>query len=388
MKVLIAPMAAMAETSGPFTRASLICHELLKRGHEAAFCAAEDVNYKVTENIKNYYAPVPSPLGMPMFVGKRMTKLMQIFNVQEKKSIHSYEQVLHFVGAITYKHFSNDVFYIRKAIRDFKPDIVYAEFRIAAIIASRLEKVRVVTGFSYPASKIYASNPEYSSGVRKFLLENNLPLVHSVLNIFDWADLKIVPSSYELEPIDDKNVVFTGPFSVPYVSETSKVRNKIVAYMGNGSITPQKTIDTLTNAFQNTDFEVYIASNQIKPYKKGNINVGKRFDFTNLMPQAAVYINHGGQNSIMTGLIYGVPQIVCPGNNFERKYNASSVVKLKSGIFLKTEDFNIDSIKKSVDEFISDSSYSCNSRKAGEKLLSLGGAARAVNAMEDLNSKG
>lgn len=58
MRILIAPMAAMAETSGPFSRAVALCNKLIERNHEVAFCAAEDVNYKNIENIKNYYAPI------------------------------------------------------------------------------------------------------------------------------------------------------------------------------------------------------------------------------------------------------------------------------------------------------------------------------------------
>lgn len=43
---------------------------------------------------------------------------------------------------------------------------------------------------------------------------NNLNKVESVLEIFDWADLKVVPSSYEIEPVDGDNVVFVGLLSL------------------------------------------------------------------------------------------------------------------------------------------------------------------------------
>ncbi|UZW15381.1 hypothetical protein OSC52_05955 [Clostridium pasteurianum] len=42
MRILIAPMSAMAETSGPFSRAVALCHKLIEKGHEVAFCAAEE----------------------------------------------------------------------------------------------------------------------------------------------------------------------------------------------------------------------------------------------------------------------------------------------------------------------------------------------------------
>lgn len=384
MKILIAPMAAMAETSGPFSRAVALCNELIERNHEVAFCAAEDVNYKKIEKIKNYYAPIPSPLGMPMFLGKRILKIGQLLGIQQKKKVNSYEQVLHFVGAITYKHFSEDVTSIRKAIRDFKPDVVYAEFRIAAIVASKLENVKVVTGFSYPASKPFASNPEYSEGVKRFIQENKLSPIESVLDIFNWADLKIVPSSYELEPINDENVVFTGPFFVPNIKSGDHNKSKIIAYMGTGTISPNEVINTLTRALDQTNFQIYIATEQVKPYRKNNINVDKKFDFSKLMPEAIAYINHGGQNSIMTGLIYGVPQIVCPGNVFERRYNAASIANLKAGVALETNDFNAEMIKNIVNDFNVNKIYANNSKKSGEKLLSLRGTSKAVLSIEEL----
>lgn len=52
MKVLMAPMAAMAETSGPFSRAAALCNELIEKKHEVAFCAAEDINYKKNRKYK------------------------------------------------------------------------------------------------------------------------------------------------------------------------------------------------------------------------------------------------------------------------------------------------------------------------------------------------
>ncbi|MBX4267269.1 glycosyltransferase [Clostridium estertheticum] len=384
MRVLIAPMSAMAETSGPFSRAVALCHKLIERQHEVAFCAAKDVNYKTIENIKNYYAPIPSPLGMPMFIGKRMIKIVQLLGIQQKKSVNSYEQVLHFIGAITYNHFLEDVFYIRKAIQNFKPDVVYSEFRISAIVASKLENVKVVTGFSYPVQKSFASNPEYSEGVKVFIQENKLPSIESVLDIFDWADLKVVPSSYELEPIDDKKIVFTGPFFVPKVKTVETPRNKIIAYMGYGTITPKTVICNLAKVFEESKFQIYIATEQVKPFKKNNINVDRKFDFSELMPEAVAYINHGGQNSIMTGLIYGVPQIICPGNNFERRYNASSIVHLGAGVSLESGDFNAKTIKKIVKELNIKPIYANNSKKSGERLLNLGGVNKVVQVLEDL----
>jgi uncharacterized protein (TIGR00661 family) len=384
MRVLISPMSAMVETKGPFSRTVILANEFIKRGHEVALCAAEDVNYRSIEKVKNYYAPIPSLLGKPKFIGSNIFKIIQLLGLQEKKTVNSFEEVLHFIGAINRKYFANDVSCIRKAIKEFKPDVIYSEFRVAAIVAAKLEKVKVVTGYSFPVQKSFASNPEYAKGVNKYLEENNLNKVESVLDIFDWADLKIVPSSYELEPINGEDVVFIGPFSSSDVTPVKVEKNKIVAYMGNGTISPMKVIEELTKAFEKSNYQVYIATEQVEPYKRNNINVNKRFDFGKLMPEASVYINHGGQNSIMTGLIYGVPQIICPGKVFERKYNASSIAKLDAGILLEVSDFNYETIKRIVNVFNEKLTYANNSKIAGEQLLSLGGVTKAVQVIEEL----
>ncbi|MCY6960123.1 glycosyltransferase [Clostridium brassicae] len=384
MRVLIAPMSAMSETSGPISRSVALCHKLIEKGHEVAFCSAKDVNFRSVENVKNYYAPVPSPFGTPMFIGKKMLKMVQLLGVQKNKKVNSFEQVLHFVGAISKKHFYKDVLYIRRAIQDFQPDIVYAEARISAIVASKLAGVKVVSGYSYPLQKSFASNPEYSTNVKRFLQENKLPQIDSVLDIFDWADLKVIPSSYELEPIDGKNIVFTGPFLTSNIEFVEKPKNKIIVYMGFGTINPKIVIDNLTKAFEETNFQVYIATGQVKPYKKNNINVNKRFDFSELMPEAIAYINHGGQNSIMTGLMYGVPQIIYPGNVFERRYNANSIVNLKAGVSLEETGFNNETIKKIVNDFIDNPTYVNNAKKAREQLINFGGVNKVVKVIEDL----
>jgi uncharacterized protein (TIGR00661 family) len=381
-------MAALAETSGPITRALNLAVKAEEKGHEVALCAAEDCNYHPVKNIKNYYAPVPSPFGLPLFIGKNIFKIAQILGIQQRKKVNSFEEVLHIVGAIDRKFFPKDVYYIRKAIRDFKPDVVYAEFRIAAIVAAKLENVSVVTGYSYPVQKSYASNPKYAKGVKKFLKKNKLPEIESVLDIFNWADLKFVASSYELEPIDDKKVIHVGPFyDFQKPKEMPTKRENIVAYMGNGTIPPKKLVKVLSEAFTRTNYNVYIASKMLKPFKKDNIHVGHRFDFNELLHGAMAFINHGGQNSIMAGLIYGAPQIMCPGNVFERQYNSLSIERLNAGVYVKVGDFTSEKIGQVVRKFEESSIYENNAKNIGERLVNLGGVSKVVSILEKRYSK-
>jgi UDP:flavonoid glycosyltransferase YjiC (YdhE family) len=250
-------------------------------------------------------------------------------------------------------------------------------------VAAKLEGVKVLTGYSFPVQKAYASNPEYSEGVKESLQQNNLPDIESVLGIFDWADLKIVASSYELEPIKDAKVIHVGPFvALKKPKGTFNQRESILAYMGSGAITSKQLVKTLTEAFAGASSQVYIATKGVKPFKRNNITVDRRFDFSELMPKVAAFINHGGQNSLMAGLVYGIHQIIYPGNVFKRQYNGASVEKLNAGTSLRADDFTSQKIRQVVQEFKANPTYRNNAKKAGEKLLSLGGVFKVIDVLE------
>jgi uncharacterized protein (TIGR00661 family) len=310
--------------------------------------------------------------------------IIQKLKLQEKKEITSFEQVLFISGAITGNFFAEDVSWLRKAIQDFKPDVVFAEFRPAAIVAAKLENIKLITDYSFPTQKEYASSPKYSKKVKLFLKKNNLPEIESVLDIFNWADKKIVVSSHDLEPFDENNVDFTGPL-ISFNKSTQKGNYKnIIFYMGSGTISSSKMIKVAIESFKNTDYQVYIAS-PIKNIKNEfeNIHIQESFDFSKLMPDCIAFINHGGQNSIMTGLVYAVPQIIFPGKVFERKYNASSIEKIGAGFYFSEDKFNATQISSTIKKFETDTSFKTNSKNAGENLLRLGGVSKLVDILEN-----
>lgn len=389
MKVLIAPMAAIAETSGPFSRAKALAMGLLQKGDTPAFCAAKDINYQPVEGVREYFAPIPSPMGLPMALGKRAFGVAQRLGIQQRRKVHSFEEVLFIVGAIQERFFAEDVSAIRKAIQEFRPNVVYAEFRPAAVVAAKMENLPVAIGYSYPARKAYASSPQYSRGVKRFLRHHGFGDVDSVLDIFEWADLKIVPSCYELEPIDDPKVVFTGPFgsSKPQSPTNIPNRNAIVVYMGNGSITYPKQLSVLRQAFQNTPYQLYIASYQANPAENGNIHFARRFDFRTLLPCAVAFLNHGGQNSIVSGIMAAVPQIIFPGHVFERQYNAGAIERLKLGKRYLDAQFNPSAIVQAVQAVKHQIEFVENICHIQAQLTQLGGVNQAINSVSTICSK-
>jgi UDP:flavonoid glycosyltransferase YjiC (YdhE family) len=314
-----------------------------------------------------------------------VTWLGQRLGVQQRIAarVRSFEQALSLLGATHRRLFARDVEMVRQAIRAFQPDVVITEHRISAIVAARLERVAVAADVSYPLQPSFASSPEHSAGVRAYLPENGLPNVQSALEIFDWADLKFVVSSYDLEPIDGENVIHVGPLqpAAPPVG-APEARDRIIAYVGTGVLSPSRVLRVLRDAFEATPFQVYLASQQLAPFQRGNLHVQPFFDFDALLPGAVVSIHHGGQNSVMKALIHGVPQLIVSGNHFERSYNADSVVRLQAGVKLDPDQFTPEQVKSWVNRFTADPSYREKAWAAGQNLLKLGGAAEVIATLE------
>jgi UDP:flavonoid glycosyltransferase YjiC (YdhE family) len=385
MKLLIVLMAIPGESRGPMSRARALAIEARKRGHEVAFCAAKDPNYCPMEGVATFFAPLPSLFGTPPWVGRMISRLGSLLGVQQRMvgRVRSFEQALSLLGATARRFFARDVEAVRQAIRAFQPDVVFSEHSIAALVAARLEQAAVVTDYCYACQPSFASSPECSAGVRAYLQRNDLPAVHSALELFDWAEIKFVASSYELEPIDGENVIHVGPFqSAAPPADASEPRDRIIAYMGTGVISPRRLLRVLTDAFDGTPFQVYLASQQLAPFQRGTLHVQPFFDFDALLPGAVASIHHGGQNSVMKGLIHGVPQLIVSGNHFERSYNADSVVRLQAGVKLAPDQFTAGQVKSWVNRFASDPSYRERARAAGQDLLKLGGAAEVLATLE------
>ncbi|MCR4584304.1 MAG: hypothetical protein K5686_01135 [Lachnospiraceae bacterium] len=99
-----------------------------------------------------------------------------------------------------------------------------------------------------------------------------------------------------------------------------------------------------------------------------NIHVAKRWDFNSLLNEAVLFINHGGQNSMMDGLLHGVPQLVVPGKVFERKYNAAALEKAGAGRALDYTEFKAQRIKELSEEIISSKEITENAKNIGSML--------------------
>jgi len=371
-KVLIVPMAAMAETAGPATRCRLLAEGFRNAGLEVCTCMARDVNYTELEGIKNYKLEVPTPMGMPKISADLFFPLVQKLGLNAKKTVKSFDEVLFFTGNLDKRFIRKSVEDIQKAIRDFQPDIVYSEFNLSAFIAAKLEHVKLYATVSFPTQKEYACKPRLAKGLNELLEEWGLQRVSSALELFDRADELFCPSIPELEPFE-KKVTYIGSMKNgkdPITHGANETpRDKILVYMGNGTVPARKILSEVRKAFMGSEYQIYIASKYLKPQDNGNLHVNDKWDFGKMLDSAVLFINHGGQNSIVDGLLHGVPQLMVPGKVFERIFNAGSVEKAGAGKVLPHEDFNADVIRETAEGLIASKEMRDNARELGTKLI-------------------
>ena len=158
MKIMIVPMAAMAETHGPVSRCQVLAYGFKEAGFDVATCMAKDMNYREMDEIPNYYLDIPMPLGLPKAIATKVFSLAQKLRVSSKKSVRSFDEVLFLTGNLDYQYLKKSVASIRKAIHEFKPDKVYSEFNISAIIAAKKEGLPLYITVSFPTQFAFAHN--------------------------------------------------------------------------------------------------------------------------------------------------------------------------------------------------------------------------------------
>ncbi|SHO45758.1 macrolide family glycosyltransferase [Anaerocolumna xylanovorans] len=100
-----------------------------------------------------------------------------------------------------------------------------------------------------------------------------------------------------------------------------------------------------------------------------------------ILKRTALFISHGGLNSINEAIYYGVPCIVLPLAN-DQYITAAQVAKMKIGIPLAFQEVSAATLKSTTDEIISTSSYQENIQKLRDVFQNAGGYSKAADVIQ------
>lgn len=381
MRVLVTPLMAMAESAGSATRARALASTMASRGWKTTLCVPEGFTGMVPTNVNVQPILTPSPLGIPRIIGRKMFPLAQRLGLNRRVRITCFDDVLKLTGNTDKCYLARAVEQLREIIQDGRFEAVYSEFNIASIIAAKAEDVPVFGSTSFPTQPSFASDPSSVAGLNRVLRSLSMDPVRSPEDILLMPNVRFVPSCPELEPFPAESpVIFTGPFIDLPESTPDTPRDAVVAYFGNGAVTPRRGFAVLAEALRGSGLDLYVAG--LPESHAAHLHTAPRFDFSDLLPRTAIFVNHGGQNSMMDGIAHGSPQLICPGKVFERRFNAKAAERCGIGLSLEQSCFDIPTVRRTLEQLLEDAAgYRASAASLKNRLSELGGANRIVDTI-------
>ncbi|MEZ4669531.1 MAG: glycosyltransferase [Anaerolineae bacterium] len=209
------------------------------------------------------------------------------------------------------------------------------------------------------------------------------------------ADLAISYTSAEFQPNINtvaKNVRFVGrilddmPGDPNFSFEQVKGRKLVYVSLGTLNNEDVSFFKTCIEAFTGTDYYVMMTTGKrISPESFGplpeNIAIFSWVPQFDILKQAALFITHGGLNSIHDGLYFGVPLLLVPQQG-EQLVNALRVVELGAGLKLRKDQISADVIRRHARQLLTDDRFSTHAASTGATFRAAGGAARGADEIE------
>lgn len=375
-------MLARSQMGGPWTRAKRVAQAFRDGGHEVTLAWGDDGNC-VDPGGPALEIPVPSPLGLPDAIARHTFPLASRIGLMGRKPVRSFEEVLWLTGALDERYTRAAVEVLRTHMRATRPDVVYSEFNLAAIIAARAEGIPCVGSGSQPTTASYASNPRKSAGIRRLLREMGMPAPASSLSILEGMARRFVPSGPTLEPRAGERAIYCG-FLDEAPALTPTPRDCVLIYLGAGSVPAGVAVRAGRELAEALSCDVYVAgvSEAIHAVGDQEVTCARRFDVAELLPRARVFVHHGGQNSVMDALSYEVPQVIVPGRVFERQFNAEAVENARCSLTVREPKPTL--IARAARTLVDEPALTSGIRVVRAELCALGGGARIVREVEEL----
>ena len=377
-------MLARSRMGGPWSRAQRVARAFQDGGHEVTLAWGDDGNC-VDPIAPTLQIPVPSPLGLPEAIARHTFPLASRLGLMGRKPVRSFEEVLWLTGALDERYTRAAVDTLRAQMRAARPDVVYSEFSLAAVIAARAEAIPCVGSSSQPTTASYASNPRKSAGIRRLLREMGMPAPASSLTVLEGMRRRFIPSCPTLEPRPGERAVYCGFLDEP-PALAAKNRDCALVYLGAGSVPAGVAVRAGRELAEALGCDVYVAGVPEATQVSGGYTVycAPRFDFAELLPRACVFVHHGGQNSMMDALSSAVPQVIVPGRVFERQFNAEAVDNARCGLTVRASQPTL--IARAARRLVDEPALASGIRGLREELSSLGGTKRIVREVETLVS--
>lgn len=384
MRILLTPIIFDDTILGSKRRLEIIAKNLIENGNEVAICCLEDQKISI-DKITYYFVNKPVCNNLQELISEKLYWLSKKSGLYNLKSIETLEEIIKMSGSINSEYLKYDIESIRNIIIEFDPDFVYSEFRIASIIAAKIENRKCITSYFATSLKRFGHNPKYLEKIKELLEEYSIYSIESILDIFKMANIKIVPNCPSIEKVQANNTFFVGTFENLNIKKGAKdgYKTNILVNLEN-SILTHKQIENVfkNNKYYGEDKKVIIINDSEKQFSSINIKLKEEEFPTKILEDGLVFVHDGSYQNVIYSLLTGVPQIIIRNNTFENKYYSHIVEELGIGFELDNLRFNRREIAEFIEKIKDNEKMYEDSFKFGAELTKLGGVNKIIEIME------
>jgi MGT family glycosyltransferase len=220
------------------------------------------------------------------------------------------------------------------------------------------------------------------------------------VSLFDLANnrgqLNIVYTSRAFQPDSssfDDTYKFVGPSLLPRANAPAFPYEKLdpekpLIYISLGTLFnahPEFYRHVLA-AFAQSQYQIVLSLGHKTPLAAlgdlpAHVIVQPSVPQLDILQRAALFITHGGMNSVSEALYYGVPLLSIP-QSADQPWVARRVVQLGAGKMLRRAKVHPQRLRSVADEILAQSSYAQASTRLGKTLRAAGGYMRAADEIQ------
>lgn len=212
--------------------------------------------------------------------------------------------------------------------------------------------------------------------------------------VFGRSGLNIVHTSREFQPCGDtfdESFVFVGPpAGAAAVRAGSPVEflwptgTAPIVYVSLGTLFNANATfyRDCVEALRHEPVRVIVSIGaRLSPEEVGasseNVTMARFVPQIDVLEQAAVFITHGGMNSVSESLCHGVPMLTVPQMG-EQEIVSRRVEQLGAGLYLAKEETSAETLRISIRRLLSEDSFKRSATRIGETLRAAGGRVNAA----------
>jgi zeaxanthin glucosyltransferase len=181
-----------------------------------------------------------------------------------------------------------------------------------------------------------------------------------------------------------------SPQSIDFSYDKLTGQPTVYASLGSVQNTKQEVFRCIANACAGLDVQLVIAHGggmsaaEVRSLP-GSILAVEYAPQPDILAKTSLTITHGGMNTILDSLTYGVPLVAIP-ITFEQPGNAARIRSTGVGKVISLQKLGVSNLKSAIERVLSENSYKNKARLIQQSIRQAGGVKRAADIIESVIS--